>query len=91
METDALSPYGSSSVGLVMRPAGPEKGVGVISATCLKDPTDPQWQDTPEYKEWVAWMKKYNSSTSSLLTLTRVPRPWSPYSKQAVTISPATA
>ena len=33
--------YGSSSVGLVMRPAGPEKGVGVISATCLKDPTDP--------------------------------------------------
>ena len=56
--------YASSSVGLVMRPAGPEKGVGVISATCLKDPTDPQWQDTPEYKEWAAWMKKYNSSTN---------------------------
>jgi branched-chain amino acid transport system substrate-binding protein len=56
--------YGSSSVGLVMRPAGPEKGVGVISATCLKDPTDPQWQDTPEYKEWAAWMKKYNSSAN---------------------------
>jgi branched-chain amino acid transport system substrate-binding protein len=56
--------YASSSVGLVMRPAGPEKGVGVISATCLKDPTDPQWQDTPEYKEWMAWMKKYNSSAN---------------------------
>jgi branched-chain amino acid transport system substrate-binding protein len=56
--------YVSSSVRLVMRPAGPEKGVGVISATCLKDPTDPQWQDTPEYKEWVAWMKKYNSSAN---------------------------
>jgi Periplasmic binding protein len=40
--------YVSSSVGSVMRPAGPEKGVGIISATCLKDPTDPQWQDTPE-------------------------------------------
>jgi branched-chain amino acid transport system substrate-binding protein len=34
----------SSSVGLVMRPAGPEKSVGIISATYGKDPTDPQWQ-----------------------------------------------
>jgi hypothetical protein len=29
-----------------MRPAGPEKGVGIISATFIKDPTDPQWQGT---------------------------------------------
>jgi Periplasmic binding protein len=21
-----------------------------------------QWQDTPEYKEWLAWMRKYNTS-----------------------------
>ncbi len=52
----------SNSVGSVFKPAGPEKGVGIISAGFLKDPTDPQWQDTPEYKDWVAWMKKYNSS-----------------------------
>ena len=52
----------SSSVGTVMRPAGPEKAVGIISAAYLKDPTDPQWQNTPEYKEWLAWMKKYNTS-----------------------------
>jgi len=52
----------SSSVGSVMRPAGPEKGVGIISAAYLKEPTDPQWQNTPEYKEWLAWMKKYNTS-----------------------------
>ena len=52
----------SSSVGAVMRPAGPEKAVGIISAAFLKDPTDPQWQDTPEYREWLAWMKKYNTS-----------------------------
>jgi hypothetical protein len=45
-----------------MRPAGPEKAVGIISETFLKDPTDPQWQDTAEYKEWLAWMKKYNTS-----------------------------
>jgi branched-chain amino acid transport system substrate-binding protein len=52
----------SSSVGLVMRPAGPEKSVGIISAAFTKDPTDPQWQNTPEYSEWLAWMKKYNTS-----------------------------
>jgi branched-chain amino acid transport system substrate-binding protein len=46
----------------VLRPAGLLKGVGIISAGYLKDPTDPQWQDTPEYKEWLAWMKKYNTS-----------------------------
>ena len=52
----------SNSVGLVMRPAGPEKSVGIVSATYGKDPTDPQWQDTLEYNEWLAWMKKYNTS-----------------------------
>jgi branched-chain amino acid transport system substrate-binding protein len=52
----------SNSVGLAMRPAGPEKSVGIISATYGKDPTDPQWQDTLEYNEWLAWMKKYNTS-----------------------------
>src|SRR5271154_6908917 len=51
----------SISVRSVMQPAGFEKGVGIISAGFLKDPTDPQWQDTPEYKEWLAWMKHYNS------------------------------
>ena len=34
-----------SSVGLAMRPAGPEKSTGIISAAFVKDPTDPQWQD----------------------------------------------
>jgi branched-chain amino acid transport system substrate-binding protein len=34
----------SSSVGLVMRPAGPEKSTGIISVAFVKDPTDPQWQ-----------------------------------------------
>jgi branched-chain amino acid transport system substrate-binding protein len=52
----------SSSVGAVMKPAGPEKGIGTISATYGKDPTDPQWKDAPDMKEWVEWMKKYNPS-----------------------------
>jgi branched-chain amino acid transport system substrate-binding protein len=54
----------SNSVGTVMQPAGLEKGVGIISTAFDKDPTDPLWQDTPEYKEWLAWMKKYNSSAN---------------------------
>ena len=52
----------STSVGSVMKPAGLEKGVGIISAAYTKDPTDPQWQNTPEFAEWLAWMKKYNTS-----------------------------
>ena len=55
----------SNSVGTVMKNAGFEKGVGVISAAFAKDPTDPQWQDTPEYKEWLAFMKKYNASANT--------------------------
>ena len=51
----------SISVGAVMQPAGLEKGVGIISAGYIKDPTDPQWQNRPEYKEWLAWMQRYNS------------------------------
>jgi branched-chain amino acid transport system substrate-binding protein len=56
--------YPSSSIGGVMRPAGLEKSIGIISATPFKDGTDPQWQDAPEYKEWLAWMQKYNPSGS---------------------------
>ncbi len=56
--------YPSNSVGAVLRNAGLEKSVGVISTAFDKDPTDPKWQDTPEYQEWLAWMKKYNSSAN---------------------------
>jgi branched-chain amino acid transport system substrate-binding protein len=54
----------SISVKAVLQPAGPEKGVGIISAGYLKEPTDPQWRNTPEYNEWLDWMKKYNSSAN---------------------------
>jgi branched-chain amino acid transport system substrate-binding protein len=55
----------ANAVGSVMRPAGLEKGVGIISATYAKDPTDPQWQGSPEYNEWLVWMKKYNASANT--------------------------
>jgi len=49
----------SNAAGAVMTTAGAENGVGVISAFYLKDPTDPQWQSTQEFKDWLAWMQKY--------------------------------
>jgi branched-chain amino acid transport system substrate-binding protein len=54
--------YVSASAGAVLKPAGLEKSVGIISAAFNKDPTDPQWHDTPEFQEWLAWMKTYNTS-----------------------------
>jgi branched-chain amino acid transport system substrate-binding protein len=54
----------SASIKAVMQPAGPEKAVGIITAAYLKEPTDPQWENTPEYKDWLAWMKKYNTSAN---------------------------
>jgi branched-chain amino acid transport system substrate-binding protein len=55
----------ANSVGTVMKPAGLEKGVGIISATYVKDPTDPQWQDTPEYKDWLAFMNSHGLSANT--------------------------
>jgi len=48
-----------TSVGSTLRPAGLEKSVGLIGASFLKDPTDPQWRDDPAMRAWLAWMKKY--------------------------------
>jgi len=56
--------YPSSSIGGVMKPAGVEKSIGIISGTPFKDGTDPQWRDTPEFKDWQAWMQKYNASAN---------------------------
>jgi ABC-type branched-subunit amino acid transport system substrate-binding protein len=50
----------STSVGSVLTPAGLDKAKGVITIQYYKDPTDPHWQDAPDYKQWLAFMKKYN-------------------------------
>jgi branched-chain amino acid transport system substrate-binding protein len=52
----------SASVKTVLRPAGVEKSKGIITAAFLKDPTDPQWKDAPDFKAWSAWMDKYYPS-----------------------------
>jgi branched-chain amino acid transport system substrate-binding protein len=43
----------------VLKPAGLEKSVGLISSIYGKDPTDPQWDNDPGMIEWRAFMKKY--------------------------------
>jgi len=54
----------AASIGVVMRPAGVEAAKGIISAAFVKDPTDPQYKDDPEFIAWVAWMKRYFPSGS---------------------------
>ena len=49
---------GSASV-TVLEPAGLEKAVGILSAIFLKDPTDPQWADSPDFQAWSKWMDDY--------------------------------
>ncbi|HEX6018230.1 MAG TPA: ABC transporter substrate-binding protein [Burkholderiaceae bacterium] len=49
----------SSSVGAVLKPAGLENSVGLITTAYLKDPTDPQWANDKGYLDWKAWMEKY--------------------------------
>ena len=49
----------SASVGSILEPAGLDKSEGIITAVYLKDPTDPQFADDADRKEWDAWMDKY--------------------------------
>ena len=50
----------SNSVGSVLKPAGLEKAVGVISTAYIKDPTDDAWKDDPAMKKWRDFMAKYD-------------------------------
>jgi branched-chain amino acid transport system substrate-binding protein len=49
----------AASVATVMKPAGLEKSVGIISGAYLKDPTDSHWQNDPGLKEWLEFMQRY--------------------------------
>ena len=50
----------SISVGAVLEPAGLEASKGLISAQYQMDPTDSQWAENEEFKEWSAFMDKYH-------------------------------
>jgi branched-chain amino acid transport system substrate-binding protein len=49
----------SISVGGVLKPAGIENAVGILSTGYIKDQTDPAAKDDPAFKEWAAFMDKY--------------------------------
>ncbi len=49
----------SASIASTITPAGPEKAEGVITSQYLKDPTDPDFKDAPDMKEWREFMAKY--------------------------------
>ncbi len=48
----------AASVAVTMKPAGFENVQGVITAAWLKDPTDKQWDNADDMKEWRAYMAK---------------------------------
>lgn len=48
----------SISVGTVMRPAGMENGIGIISAGWMKDTSDPTWEYDQWQAEWRHFMAK---------------------------------
>ena len=49
----------SVGVGSVLKPAGLDKSVGLISTSYIMDPTDPQWKSDKGMLGWVEFMKKY--------------------------------
>ena len=51
----------SNSVGSVLKPAGVEKAVGIITSAYVKDPTDKRWASDAGMKTWREFMAKYNA------------------------------
>jgi len=49
----------SSSISATMKPAGFDNSQGIISATYIKDPNDPQWKEDADIKGWNAFLDKY--------------------------------
>ena len=50
----------AASISTVLKPAGLENSTGVMTATSIKEPTDPKYADDPGVKEYLAFMKQYN-------------------------------
>jgi ABC-type branched-subunit amino acid transport system substrate-binding protein len=49
----------STSIPTVLKPAGLEKSIGIVSARYAKTPGDPQWEDDPDYRAYLTFMKKH--------------------------------
>jgi branched-chain amino acid transport system substrate-binding protein len=51
--------FGGRSIPTVLKPAGLEKSVGLISAVWDMTPGDPRWEKDPDYQAYLAFMKQY--------------------------------
>jgi ABC-type branched-subunit amino acid transport system substrate-binding protein len=49
----------AASIATALRPAGLENSLGVISASFLKDMSDPAWKDDPATKAWLSFIERY--------------------------------
>jgi branched-chain amino acid transport system substrate-binding protein len=56
----------SASVGGVIKPAGFENSQGILSATYAKDGADPQWDNDPGMKNFLAFLGKYYAAGNKL-------------------------
>jgi branched-chain amino acid transport system substrate-binding protein len=54
----------SVSIATILKPAGLEKSKGLITATYLKDVTDPRWKDDPDTKIWSDFCNKHLTRAS---------------------------
>ncbi|MBN9581928.1 MAG: ABC transporter substrate-binding protein [Afipia sp.] len=52
-------PNTATSIVNTLRPAGLDNSQGVLSASYLKDSTDPKWASDPAMTEWYAFMDKW--------------------------------
>jgi hypothetical protein len=50
----------SSTIGTVLKPAGLDRSVGVMTTQYMKDATDKQWDNDPGMLEYRGFMKKYH-------------------------------
>ena len=49
----------AASIGAVLQPAGLDKSVGLLTALYVKDPTDKQWESSPDMVKFKEFMSKY--------------------------------
>jgi branched-chain amino acid transport system substrate-binding protein len=49
----------SVSIGMVMEPAGKERGIGLITSDYRKDQSDSSWANDPGMNEWRGFMRRY--------------------------------
>ena len=53
----------ASSIKTVLQPAGIENSIGLVTAVTSKTPSDPQWADSPDVKDYLTLMQEWNAGS----------------------------